>query len=593
MYTRLKFLNNKGFSLAEIMIAIGVAGVVAIGGAKLMSNFEKNKADMKMSTDFLSIEKSIESYLVSEDGCVGLVGKQVGEEFSLSKKTQTFGKGTELGRITVDTLRIKSFHPTNGAGTNGFIQIELDVIKDKTRKISKEMPVAVTMESGRITGCNIKQTADLMNIRNELCTKAYGLPVGMTCAQVTLYLLNAAIADVCRDAYGDKTPQYKTQGDVNLCNLDLIHAGQNCSNGYLGGFDANGIRTCLPRVSFGAGPVTPSCTDSSWSPDVSTVCTGTSLTQSSNCGNTRSVSGTKTDGSCATCTDTTWIPSQSAADVCTTAFVTETSNCGKTRSITPGTKNCSSTCRPGTSETGLGGPSMPPQCKCENKYDTWSSVTNDCADRVRIWGLGSVCFVKGTMVTMSDGSEKAIEKILKGEKVRTYNEAKTKFTVSEVARVHHKAKFSQEMYELTFADGRRLNSTDNHPYFITQLEKYLSAKEIYEKFQKGEFLSGLSVDNLKVPIIHVRQYAEVLPVFNIHVKSKYDVGNRESQIGHNYFANGILVHNKIDCGSPGPVRPKDVQCCQSAGASHSGDACDFNCEGTGEQNDKFLECMAK
>jgi hypothetical protein len=35
------------------------------------------------------------------------------------------------------------------------------------------------------------------------------------------------------------------------------------------------------------------CTDTSWSPDTSTVCSGVSMTQTSNCGNTRNVVGTK------------------------------------------------------------------------------------------------------------------------------------------------------------------------------------------------------------------------------------------------------------------------------------------------------------
>ena len=55
-----------------------------------------------------------------------------------------------------------------------------------------------------------------------------------------------------------------------------------------------------------------SCTDSSWSPDPSTVCSGTSFTQTSNCGRTQSSTGTKTDGACCTPTN-----SGCAASTCT------------------------------------------------------------------------------------------------------------------------------------------------------------------------------------------------------------------------------------------------------------------------------------
>jgi len=77
------------------------------------------------------------------------------------------------------------------------------------------------------------------------------------------------------------------------------------------------------------------CEDSTWTPATSTVCSGTSFTQTSNCGNTRTATGTKTDGAC--CEDSTWTPATST--VCSGTSFTQTSNCGNTRTAT-GTKNC-------------------------------------------------------------------------------------------------------------------------------------------------------------------------------------------------------------------------------------------------------------
>lgn len=78
------------------------------------------------------------------------------------------------------------------------------------------------------------------------------------------------------------------------------------------------------------------CEETMWKPTVDTVCVGTNLTQTSNCGGTREVEGTKTTGECA-CVDTTWSPNP--ALTCTTGTLTQTSNCGTERSVT-GTKNC-------------------------------------------------------------------------------------------------------------------------------------------------------------------------------------------------------------------------------------------------------------
>ena len=74
-------------------------------------------------------------------------------------------------------------------------------------------------------------------------------------------------------------------------------ANGNCQTQiYCGG--CSGTDTCggggTPNVCG-----TPACTVSSWSPDPSTVCSGTSFTQTSNCGTTRNnIPGTKTDGAC-------------------------------------------------------------------------------------------------------------------------------------------------------------------------------------------------------------------------------------------------------------------------------------------------------
>ena len=50
--------------------------------------------------------------------------------------------------------------------------------------------------------------------------------------------------------------------------------------------------TCTAGNDDGTCPP-PACVDTSWSPDPSTVCSGTSFTQTSNCGDTRSMTGAK------------------------------------------------------------------------------------------------------------------------------------------------------------------------------------------------------------------------------------------------------------------------------------------------------------
>jgi hypothetical protein len=81
------------------------------------------------------------------------------------------------------------------------------------------------------------------------------------------------------------------------------------------------------------------CTVSSWSPATSTVCSGNTFEQTSNCGGKRNATGTK---SCPTgCTVSSWSPDPST--VCNTDTVNQTSNCLTTRSVM-GTKSCPTGC---------------------------------------------------------------------------------------------------------------------------------------------------------------------------------------------------------------------------------------------------------
>jgi len=100
------------------------------------------------------------------------------------------------------------------------------------------------------------------------------------------------------------------------------------------------------------------CSDTSWTPNPSTVCSGSSFTQTSNCGNTRQVTGTK---DCTTCTDTSWTPNPST--VCSGSSFSQTSNCGTTRS-SMGTQTCGG----GGSGTGILNPSF-------ETSGSWTSTT--------------------------------------------------------------------------------------------------------------------------------------------------------------------------------------------------------------------------
>lgn len=75
------------------------------------------------------------------------------------------------------------------------------------------------------------------------------------------------------------------------------------------------------------------CSDTTWLPDANLTCTDAKITQTSNCGATRTVDGTK---NC--CVESTWSPTN-VSSTCSDRKVTQTSNCGTTREVS-GSKTC-------------------------------------------------------------------------------------------------------------------------------------------------------------------------------------------------------------------------------------------------------------
>lgn len=351
------FRNERGFTLTEILIGVAIAGVAAIGGASFLANLEKSKSQMARTTDFLVIEKLIESHLSSMRGCEALEGVPVsGGEFSFKTDPNspvTYGKGSQISGVEITGLQIKSFTATSDfseGAQSGMAEVELRLEKKGSREAWRTIPVAVIVKDGEVQGCNYELTRRFIEIRDELCSRAYDLPSNMNCEQVIIHLRNLAVESVCKDVYGAKPPRYITVGsglnEIKHCDFSKIHGGKLCSGQYLTGFDATGTPVCAPEVTF---PPPPSCTRwGSWAPNQSDICKDQPFTQFRNCEagmtayDSRPSTGTKNDVSC--CVVTSWNPKVPPNTVCTSETVPEENNCGGTRSVMPGTKTDGSCC---------------------------------------------------------------------------------------------------------------------------------------------------------------------------------------------------------------------------------------------------------
>ncbi len=156
------------------------------------------------------------------------------------------------------------------------------------------------------------------------------------------------------------------------------------------------------------------------------------------------------------------------------------------------------------------------------------------------------CFLAGTKILMADGSTMPIEEVKEGGMVSSFNTDSKKIVENKVAKliIHDEPKGG---YILV---NNILKVTGEHPLYIN-----------------GEWIEA---DNLKQGDKLLNQSGEEIEVESVEHKDEYldKVYNLEiEEVEHNYFAEGILVHNK--------VVPCAVDACWGGGGPPGGGGADI------------------
>lgn len=537
------FKNERGFSLPEILIATAISGAVALGSLYLFKNQNQVKKEIDQHNNTQSVQKLIESKFYSSAGCDGLKGKSAGQTFDFKVGSENFAVGKSVGGNKITELKIQEFTSYGEDGGSGIAKIKIGFEKVDGKTISTEFPLAVNVSSdGKIEGCNSSLQKITDDLYQRICSGSFGtLSDGKNCLDVLAMVQQMTIKSICEDAYGVPS-SVKLTG--NSCYLKMIHANKMCATGSAGqSFNAAGGLECIPLPAE-----TPSvCTTwGAWAPDTSSTCTDSTVTQTRSCSSgtgseTRSVSGTK---NCPTgCT--TWGDWTPALDtICSTKTITQTRTCqvgtGSENRSVKGTKTC-------------------PEI-------TWS-----------------LCFVAGTQVTLANGRTKDIEKLVLGEKVLTYDEVTGDQLHRPIKEIlHHEESFST-LYTFTFINGKTVTSNDIHPFYLPDWGKYMSAESIFHYFQRDPLINFLGEKGERVLIANIQKSSGSVKLYNIHVNGIYDTAKSEGRDNHNYYANGVLVHNvkngAYGCGDR----------CRMFGECRFGGA--WRCTGTQDEMNQAMACF--
>jgi len=196
-----------------------------------------------------------------------------------------------------------------------------------------------------------------------------------------------------------------------------------------------------------------------------------------------------------------------------------------------------------------------------------TSVTN-CPGTTQA-PCNNCCFVAGTMISLENGEIKNIKDVQVNDVVLSFNEEKNTIESNKVVSVRSKS--SKNLIKYSFANGVVIESTDDHPFYVNgYLIASFNPLVTTEKY-------GFEIDVNQINIGDTVNLADGDTTYIEDIEILDDekqVYTFEVENNHNYYANGILVHNKtsgtICCYNTVTLQNQSIS---NAGGAHSGCCC--------------------
>lgn len=149
------------------------------------------------------------------------------------------------------------------------------------------------------------------------------------------------------------------------------------------------------------------------------------------------------------------------------------------------------------------------------------------------------CFVAGTKIAMDDGTSKNIENVVVGDRVVTL-EDEDELIGNRVLEVMSKA--NQPTVKYTLSTGDSVEATLDHPIFVKG-KGYCS----YSPSLTTQENNGMSVNQIEIgdSVLFYSDIEGTITSIDLQDTPKTVYNLRNVENNHNFFANGILVHNRI------------------------------------------------
>ncbi len=155
-------------------------------------------------------------------------------------------------------------------------------------------------------------------------------------------------------------------------------------------------------------------------------------------------------------------------------------------------------------------------------------LLNETAHTFDFEEVPPVCFIAGTEIATPSGSV-PIESLKTGDAVLSYDVEKAMVVVGFVTETFNY--LNRPALDLEVSNGVRIGVTPEHPFYLPDSQTWVPLSKI----KNGTHLLRLSQNGETVRTVKISEIKEMgiqKEVYNIHVYPH-----------HNYFAEGILVHN--------------------------------------------------
>lgn len=153
---------------------------------------------------------------------------------------------------------------------------------------------------------------------------------------------------------------------------------------------------------------------------------------------------------------------------------------------------------------------------------------------------GGACFVAGTAITLDGDDYKDVEDIVVGDIVTTYNESTGEKEAKKVYEVLSPIHDDIVTYHLE--DGTTITSTYDHPYYTENLDlKSYNPDKTNDLYDIGREVSLIKVGDVLNKIEGTKSAITGITEGPVQDTHTYLLRVEDN---HNFYANGILVHNK-------------------------------------------------